>query len=108
MRLMERVAAKIAAQPGGCWLWQGAIRNGYGVVQVGTHAKPRAGYVHRLMFAAATGEAIPSGFDVCHTCDVRSCVNPAHLFLGTRLDNMRDSKAKGWPNGKPRVGRVAA
>lgn len=92
-----------------CWLWTGAIQSatGYGALQVGTHGRPRAGATHRLSWEMHFGP-IPEGMDVCHACDVRSCVNPAHLFLGSRLDNMRDSKAKGWPNGRPGPKAVVA
>jgi hypothetical protein len=75
----------------GCWMWNGNPReNGY----CRTTYKRKNWYLHRLSYAAFVGE-IPDGMDVCHRCDVRGCCNPAHLFVGTRLDNVRDAVSKG-------------
>lgn len=73
-----------------CWVWQGNRNNqGYGMLHVG---KPT--YAHRFSYEMANGP-IPPGMFILHSCDNRPCVNPAHLRVGTSLDNMRDMIAKG-------------
>lgn len=69
-----------------CWLWIGTKQNHCGYGRIGN--KPRT-YAHRLSWEIHNGK-IPEGFCVLHTCDVRSCVNPAHLYLGKDAENARD------------------
>lgn len=64
--------------------------DGYGSVWVGEKQQ----YVHRVIWRIFFGR-IPVGFFVCHKCDVPSCMNPEHLFLGTNQDNMQDASRKG-------------
>lgn len=84
----------------GCWLWTGALTTaGYGQFP-GRGAAFRSRLAPRISYQLFRGP-IPSGACVLHTCDVRCCVNPDHLWLGTHLDNQQDKCRKGrHPNQK--------
>jgi hypothetical protein len=75
-----------------CWIWTGAKhRWGYGAASAETYGDTRA---HRVAWTLINGP-IPEGKVICHKCETKLCVNPAHLFIGTQADNMADNKAKG-------------
>ena len=77
---------KILKAEDGCWLWTAAIKgNGYG--NFGLRGKTKT--AHRVAFLLYKGE-IPEDKIVRHSCDVRCCVNPEHLLLGTYKDNSQD------------------
>ncbi len=73
-----------------CWLWDRRLTCGYGQM----HIKDRYEMAHRVSYKLYKGH-IPEGKIVMHTCDVRNCVNPDHLTVGTHKDNTQDMIAKG-------------
>jgi hypothetical protein len=79
----------------GCWLWTGADNGfGYGVIGEAFGKRKRIVYAHRYSYELHHGPIAP-GLYVCHRCDVKRCVNPAHLFQGTAADNIHDMISKG-------------
>ncbi len=96
--LRERFDAKWIPEPfSGCWLWTACInKHGYGNIGLGRKVDGWES-AHRVSWRLHRGD-IPIGMWVLHTCDVRSCVNPDHLFLGTVLDNNRDCLNKNRRN----------
>lgn len=92
-RLLSHV---IVNEKSGCWEWQGSKRNGYGRMIIGsrTDGSRKSESAHRISFEIFCGQ-IPDGMEICHRCDNPSCINPDHLFLGTRQDNINDRQRKG-------------
>ena len=97
--LEERFWTKVERRADGeCWPWTARCDDaGYGSFKVAR----RLVKAHRIAWELTHG-MIGDGLHVCHHCDNPPCCNPAHLFVGTRSDNMRDMAAKGrkrggWP-----------
>lgn len=92
--LEDRFKTKYMISDTGCWLWiAGLDMQGYGIIW-DKSIKGGKRYAHRFSYELYYGE-IPGGLLVCHKCDIRNCVNPKHLFLGTISDNIKDMYSKG-------------
>jgi hypothetical protein len=90
--MVDRLAFCSMPEPNsGCWLWLGAVNaTGYGIIGL----RGVSVLAHRASYEAHVGP-IPVGQLVCHKCDVRTCINPDHFFLGDNAANRADCAAKG-------------
>lgn len=83
----------LAAMDGvdGCWPWPKYCNDdGYGL----TKLNGKTTVATRVSYQIAVGP-IPTGMNICHTCDNPPCVRPLHLFPGTHKTNYEDAKSKG-------------
>ena len=89
----DKIASKIAVE-GDCWAWQGVTNGkGYGVIYTARYGARGRYFAHRVSWAIANRRN-PVPLLVLHHCDNPPCVNPAHLYLGTALDNAKDIKRR--------------
>lgn len=90
MNILNRFIEKVEKTPT-CWIWKGSkFTSGYGDLSF----FPSERRAHRASWVIHYGK-IPKGLHVLHKCDVKDCVNPEHLFLGTHRENMQDMVRKG-------------
>lgn len=105
----ERFWTKVDVRgPDDCWEWMAGKSKHYGMFWDGEQNI----HAHCFAYEVCVGP-ISVGSECCHTCDNPPCCNPAHLFVGTHTDNMRDAANKGrmaggerhWMHTRP--GRIA-
>lgn len=105
-RVEAMLARSIPEPNSGCWIWMGEVKraSGYGECW----ATGRREDAHRSAYRLFVCDQIPDGLVVRHSCDIKLCVNPDHLSLGTQADNIADKvkrnrQAKGTGHGSAKL-----
>lgn len=97
--IAQQIAAfheRYTVDANGCWLWNLATNgaDGYGQIQVNGRKTLAHIWAHETFIGP-----IPDGMQVLHSCDVKRCVNPAHLSAGTGSQNTQDAYDRGRVTG---------
>lgn len=107
--LEERFWSKVDTS-GDCWIWTASrdTRGRYGQFMITDDGVHRRHAAHRVAWLLTHGDFPPPGKVVCHRCDNPPCCNPAHLFVGTQADNLRDMWSKGRGHDGSQIARGEA
>lgn len=97
--IAERFYRKVRIEEDGCWRWVGAFsvnrRGKYPILRAWVRGQWTVTRVHRWVLEQVAGKG-EEGMEGCHRCDRTWCVNPDHLYWGTREDNVEDWVRKYW------------
>lgn len=90
--IMDIFPDRVIPEPNsGCWLWIAAVAShGYGTFEKNKTA-------HRYSCELTYG-AIPKGMLALHKCDIKICVNPKHIYIGSKKENSADAYSRGRMN----------
>ena len=98
--MAERLCANCEVDANGCWVWQPRPGVwGYAYVYLWEAGRRRTRLAHRVSYETFKGP-IPEKLEIRHTCHNRPCINPDHLIVGTRKQNMLDRTLAGRKGSK--------
>jgi len=95
---LRRLFANCDRTASGCLVWRG-FKSWNGYAQT-IHRDFTTKSAHRIVYQVVNDVRLTPDIDVCHSCDVRACIEPTHLWAGTRKDNMQDCSKKGRADGQ--------